>query len=151
MLSPSFNKNVKRIIQKLAFPAYVIILDPLLKCPCRDQHETADPACKKCLGTGKKIKIRKIKAAMEPDEVSVRLSGQQQKIASNYYYFDADDVTTEMIQPGNIIVRDDEADILQSPKKYRSDSNKVIYYHCEAVNKKDNKELFLENFRRLVQ
>ena len=54
------------------------------------------------------------------------------------------------MKAGNIVVRDDEVDVLQSPKKYRSDSNKVIYYHVEAVNKKSYRESFLKSFYELV-
>lgn len=151
MLKPSFNRNIKAIIKKLAFPMYVVIPDKRYVCTCRDHNNQPDPACEKCLGTGYRIRIRKITAAMEPDDVTARIQGASQKIASNYYYFDADVVPAEAVQSDNLIVRDDEVDILLSPKKYRSDSNKVIYYYCEAVNKKHNFGLFLQNFRKLVR
>ena len=150
MLNPSFNRNVKQIIQKLAYPMYIIIRDQHLKCPCIDNTDTANPDCPKCLGTGKKIKIKKIKGVLEPEDVSTGLNNEQRKVGSNKYYFDSNDVTDEMMQQNNLIVRDDEVDILQNPKKYRSDSNKVIYYHCEAVLKKLNRVTFLKNFRKLV-
>lgn len=150
MLNPSFNRGIKGIIQKLAYPMYIVIRQPELKCTCVDQHEIADPDCPKCLGTGRKIRIRKIKGVMEPEDVSTGLNNKQQKVGSNRYYFDADDVTNDMMQQNNLIVREDEVDILQNPKKYRSDSNKVIYYHCEAAFKKLNRGTFLKNFKRLV-
>lgn len=149
MLNKSFNKKVCKIIETIAFPMYVIMLDDK-DCTCLDQHEIADKDCPKCLGIGKRIHIKKITGAMEPDEVSIRLSGQQQKTASSYYYFDAKKVSERTIKEGNYIVRDNEVDILQSPKKYRSDSNAVIYFYVEGVNKKTNLDTFLNNFYKLV-
>lgn len=151
MLDKSFNRGIRNIITILEYPMYIVARDIRYRCPCMDHNDVPDPGCKKCLGTGYKIKIKKVLGVMEPDEVSVRLSGQQQKIASNYYYFNAEKVKDEYVQPGNIVVREQEADILQSPKKYRSDSNKVIYYYVEAVNMKSNRDLFLKNFWKLVR
>lgn len=151
MLNPSFNRNIKAIIKKLNFPVYAVVLDRRYKCTCVDMNNQPDPACMKCLGTGYHIKIRKTLAAMEPDDVSVRLNGASDKVASNYYYFDADTVPADVPQTSNIIVRDNEVDVLLSPKLYRSDSNKVIYYYCEAVNKKTNYDIFLSNFWKLVR
>ena len=150
MLNPSFNKKIQAIIKKLNFPVYVVVLDKHYKCTCVDMNNQPDASCPKCLGTGYKIKIRKTVAAMEPDDVSVRLNGTSDKIASNCYYFDASTVPSDVPQTDNLVIRDDEVDVLLSPKLYRSDSNKVIYYYCEAVDKKANRELFLKNFRKLV-
>ncbi len=151
MLDSSFNRKIRKIIHKLEYKMYVVIRDKTMACPCRDNNNTPDPGCPKCLGTGNKIKVKCITGVMEPDEVSLRLEGQQQAAPSNYYYFDADKVSKEAVDAGNIIVREDEADILQGAKKYRSDSNKVIYYYTEAVPMKSNIKLFLKNFYNLVR
>lgn len=150
MLNPSFNRKIQGIIKKLNFPVYVVVQDKNYQCTCVDMNNQPDPSCPKCLGTGHKIKIRKVLAAMEPDDVSVRMNGSSQKVASNYYYFDASTTPKDVPQTDNIIVRDDEVDVLLSPKLYRSDSNRVIYYYCEAVDKKANRGLFLRNFWKLV-
>lgn len=149
MLNKSFNASIRKIINTIAFPMYIIMLDDQ-KCTCIDFHDIPDKNCPYCLGIGHRIRIKKITGAMEPDEVSVRLSGQQQKTASSYYYFDANLVPERAIREGNYIVRDNEVDILQSPKKYRSDSNDVIYYYVEGVIKKTNTDIFLKNFYKLV-
>lgn len=150
MLNKSFNKNILKIIDKLAYPMYIVCLDKRYKCPCLNQHENADKNCHKCLGTGYKIKIKKIEGVMEPDEVSVRLSGSHQKMAVNNYYFNARKVDGALIKHDNLIVRDDEVDIVQDPKKYRSDSNDVIYYYVEGVKLRAYKNTFLKNFYNLI-
>lgn len=150
MLNKSFNKNILKIIDKLSYPMYIVCLDKRYKCPCLSQHENADKNCTKCLGTGYKIKIKKIEGVMEPDEVSVRLSGSQQKMAVNNYYFNAKKVDGSLIKPDNLIVREDEVDIVQDPKKYRSDSNNVIYYYVEGVKLRSYKNTFLKNFYNLI-
>ena len=87
---------------------------------------------------------------MEPDEVSVRLSGSRQKMATNNYYFNVRKVDGALIKQDNLIVRDDEVDIVQDPKKYRSDSNDVIYYYVEGVKLRAYKNTFLKNFYNLI-
>ncbi len=149
MLNPSFNKNIKGIIKKLNFPMYCVILDKRYVCTCRDENNTPDAGCPKCLGTGYKIKIRKIVAAMEPESESSRTKGVA-KTTTNTYYFDADTVPPDVPQIDNRIVREDEVDILMYPRKYRSDSNKVIYYYSASAPLRTHKHIFLENFWKLV-
>lgn len=149
MLTPSFNRNIKGIIKKLNFPVYVVVLDKRYVCTCRDENNVPDPACPKCLGTGYRIKIRKCLAAMEPEDENGLIRNEGKRVM-NSYYFDADTTPREVVQIENIIVRDDEVDILMYPKLYRSDSNKVIYYYCPSAEKRTHKDVFLENFWKLV-
>ena len=152
MLAPSFNKKIRKIIEILSYPMYVVVRDEKLKCACRDINSVPNPNCMKCLGTGCKIKIKKILGVMEPDEnTSMRLGEQRDKTDANYYYFDTKKVSPEDIKRKNIIVREDEADILMTPRQYRSDSNNTVYYYARSIPMKTNKDLFLRNFYRLVK
>jgi hypothetical protein len=150
VLPRGFNKQVRKIIDTLAFPMYAVILSEKQVCTCLDVNNKANVNCKKCLGTGKRIKIIKIEGAMEPEDLAVRLTGQSNTVISNLYYFDAEKVPMEVVQPYNIIVRDNEADVLQTARTYRSDSNDPIYYCIEGVKKKSNLDIFLKNFYEIV-
>lgn len=150
MLDINFNRKIQGIIKKLEYPMWIVVVSEDKKCTCCDNNEVPDAHCMKCLGTGRKIKIVQRKGVMEPDEVSVRISNQQQKVASNMYYFSGDEVSWDEVRPDNIVVRGDEVDIMINSKPYRSDSNTPIYYIIEGVDKKTNREIFIKNFRKLV-
>ena len=150
MLDPSFNRGIRGIIHLLQFPMYIVIRNMKYSCPCVDRSDTADPNCPLCLGTGYKIKIRKILGALQPDTDSFRIT-EKKSVVMNQYFFDSENVTNEMMQHDNIIVRDNEVDILDQPKEFRSDSNDVIYYYANAQGKKVYKEEFLRNFWKLVK
>ena len=47
-------------------------------------------------------------------------------------------------------IGDDEVDILMYPRKYRSDSNKIVYYYCASAPKRTHVKEFLKNFWKLV-
>lgn len=150
MLDSSFNNGILKIIDTLAFPMYVISIGSDV-CTCVNAEHSPDINCPKCLGTGHRIRIRRIAGAMEPDDVSIRLNTSPNSSTCNYYYFNARKVSGNFIKQGNIIVRDNEADILQTPKMYRSDSNKVIYYYCQAIPMKNNLRQFMASFRKVVE
>lgn len=150
MLNHNFNRKIRGIIKKLEYPVWIVVLDKSRQCTCRDNNEVPDAQCMKCLGTGYRIKIIQRKAAIEPNDASIRISNQQQNIPSNYYYFSADEVSIDEIRQDNIIIRDDEVDILLNPKPFRSDSNSPIYFIVEGVDKKVKRDVFLDNFRKLV-
>lgn len=150
MLDPSFNRGIREIIHILQFPMYIVILDRETSCSCVDRKDTADPNCPHCLGTGYKIKIRKILGAMQPDTDTFRIV-EKKSIVSDQYFFDSNNVTPEMMMYNNIIVRDDEVDILDQPKKFHSDSNDIIYYYANSQSKKTYKKEFLKNFYKLVK
>ena len=149
MLNPSFNRNIKGIIKKLNFPMYCVVLDKRYVCTCGDENNQPDAGCPKCLGTGYRIKIRKVVAAMEPETESSRTKGVA-RTTTNDYYFDADTTPPDVPNIDNLIVRDDEVDILMYPRKYRSDSNKIVYYYCASAPKRTHVKEFLKNFWKLV-
>lgn len=55
------NRTVTKLIDRYGYWFYVVRCVPETECSCVD-HTTraADPTCKKCLGTGHKIKISKV-------------------------------------------------------------------------------------------
>lgn len=128
---------------------YVVVADRSYRCPCLDKNDIADPACPLCLGMGYKIKIRKILGVVQPGTPRTS-SDNITDLPTRYYYFDAAKINQEYIHYHNIIVRGNEVDILQNKRKFRSDSEEIIYYYVESVPKKLNKDIFLKNFYKLV-
>lgn len=151
MLDPSFNKKIRKIITILEYPMYVVIRDKNFKCQCRDINAVPDPHCMKCLGTGYRIKIKEIPGVMEPDDnPAMRMNEQADRTSMNYYYFNSEKVDIADIQRKNLIVRDDEVDLLMTPRQYRSDSNSPIYYYVRAIPMQVNQQLFLRNFHKVL-
>lgn len=128
---------------------YIINLNEKYTCTCNDvASNNGKPDCPRCLGFGKKIKIRKIMGVAQADEVSVRLESMANKAAVTKYFFDAD---IGDIKSGDAIVRVNEVDILQYVKVYRSDSNDPLYYECGSAQKKTDLTVFLRNFKKIVE
>ena len=150
MLQSSFNKNIKKIINILEFPMYIVTPNYDLRCTCRDRNDRPNPKCPKCLGIGYRIQVRKILGAYEPDDTSMRFAtGSATKVVAEYF-FDSDKVDTDWVKSGSVIVRDNEVDVLQMPRMYRSDSNDVIYVYAKSTPKNVDLNSFLENFKKLV-
>ena len=57
----------------LEYDIWVIIRDPHIDCICKNFNtKQGDPKCRYCLGTGQKIKIKKIKGVRQPTSGSAR-------------------------------------------------------------------------------
>ena len=150
MLNPSFNKNIKAVINKIKFPVYVVHAYKTKFCTCNHTNsEDGDPEGLRCLGTGRKIRIYKVPAAYIIDAVSTRNSGSKTRQAIATYFFTGDD-TPEGISTGDLIVRDDEVDRVQGYRNYRSDSNKILYREVDAVQRQVNKDIFMKNFYKII-
>lgn len=61
-----FNNGIMEIIERCSYDFYVIQRNLKIRCVCVE-HSTdqADPNCPKCLGTGYKIVVRKVRGATQ--------------------------------------------------------------------------------------
>ena len=116
MLDPSFNKNIKGIIDILKFPVYIIHIDKDISCVCNSTNANeGNIDCPLCLGLGHKIKIYKSKAAIDIEDNLARSGNGKTKIVTMSYYFNAEDVT-HGISYGDLIVRESDVDLVQTVK-----------------------------------
>lgn len=149
MLDSSFNKNIRGLFKKIAYEMFIVNVNNKYSCTCNDSSSNiGKPDCPKCLGFGKRIRIRKIRGVVQAYEVSVRLSEMVNKAAVNKYYFEA---AVGEVNSGDAIVRKNDVDIIQYVKEYRSDSNDPIYFEGGSSPKKTDLTIFLKNFKNIVE
>lgn len=87
MDNQSFANNILAMIERCSSNFFLIAPNQSIQCSCVD-HTTkqSDPSCKKCLGTGYKIKITKIRGACyEQMKGGATLSSKTSRITRTYY------------------------------------------------------------------
>lgn len=142
-----FDNNVLKVLAKCSYGMFVVQQEFNIDCTCVD-FTTKQPkdSCEKCLGTGKKIKIRKIEAAPQNNKLTFRQDFTNEIATTGKYYMKSD----YNIKQGNIIVDADEVDVVQRIDPMKSDQHQPVYYMCETNPKKTNVQLFSRNFIKIV-
>lgn len=144
---PGFNQTVLRIIDQFSHPFYHIQLDESFKCICHTAGTSQpDPKCPRCLGTGYRIKIKKIEGAVQ--ESGIPLTSKEASsfsMTSNYYISQKYNVRRK-----DLIVDGDEAFVIDAVKVYRSFGGQKIYSKVSAVPKKFDSDIFTTNFNKLI-
>lgn len=109
-----FKQKIINMIETCSSNFFVVRRDTRIKCDCVN-HATKQPnaACKKCLGTGYKVSINKMRGACyEEMKGGATLSSKTSRIMRTYY-----------IDPSNAIAEND----------YIIDHNEVYYVYRIAV------------------
>lgn len=151
MLHRSFNRGVHKLINTVQWPMYVININNKQNCVCLNEtNNESNPACPKCLGTGHKIKIRKIQAVKQPFKSAARAMGSSNSLNTlvSTYYIDA---KYAPIKIGDMIVHEKEIDVIKVVKLYRTDSSKDQFYVCPAVLHKYDNDILIENFNKIIK
>ena len=144
-----FDDKIASVIKKFSYPMWIVMQDPKIKCTCVNYTTgQANPNCTKCLGTGKKIRIKSIKAAHQP----LRYSITGDSIASEYVlystYYTLDNIKANI---KDIFVDGNDVDVIQDKYDERSDHNNPVYYRYMTAPKKNNKTVFLQMFNKLIK
>lgn len=144
-----FDSNILKVLAKCSYGMFVVQQEFNIDCTCVD-FTTKQPkdSCEKCLGTGKKIKIKKISGVSQNNKTAFRGTGVGTgEIATTSKYYTKSDYR---IYPENIIVNDTDVDVVQRVDAMRSDNVNPVYYVCEANPKKTNVQVFLRNFNKII-
>jgi excinuclease UvrABC ATPase subunit len=142
-----FDSNIIKIIKKCSYEMFLVQQDFNVDCTCVNfTTKQASDTCEKCLGTGKKIKIRKIKAAPQNNKTIFRGTGVAEIATTSTYYMKPE----YPISQENIIVDGENIDLIQRVESMRSDHHEPVYYRCEANPKKTNNKVFLKNFNKII-
>lgn len=144
---PEFDKKIKQIIKYWEYEMYLIHPDTYINCICQDKTtKQGDPSCTNCLGTGKKIYIRKIKANRQPYVLTdTRYATNNASDAAVYY---ARDIYP--IHKNDIIITGNHVDVVQYAEKYQSNALGPVYYAAYTAPKVYDKAIFLVNFKKIV-
>ena len=131
-----FDKNVKKPITLFSHPVWFIIKDPEKKCTCLDPvSKQADVRCPKCLGTGKRISLARVRAAHQNAQISLRGTGlgfSEIDIVNTYYTYNKTG-----IRVGDIIIDGPDVDIVKHIYYEHSDQQAIVYWRIETVPMKD--------------
>ena len=145
-----FDAKIHETVNLFAHPVWFIVRDESLDCPCLDfTSKVPNPHCKKCLGTGKKIKLVKVKAAHQHNKISFRGEGvgfSEMDVVSVYYTNQA----TE-IKEGDYVIDHESVDIVKNVYYERSDSHKVVYWRIETAPAKSHSTLIKELLSQILK
>lgn len=143
-----FNNGIKRIIEKFSYDFFIVQQDFKVKCTCIDfTTKQADPLCPKCLGTGGKIKIKKMRGASSDSSGSFKISGVSESATMTIFYIDAKYPVFE----GNIIVDGDDTFMVHRLERKKTTNKEMVYYKAFCNIKKVHSTAFMKNFNRIVK
>lgn len=127
-----FDNKIHKVIDLYSHPVWFILRDDEVDCPCVDYTaKTPDLHCKKCFGTGKKVKLARVNAAHQNYSISVRGTGMgfsETDIVAVYYT-----KQKTSLKVGDIIVDNDSIDTVKDVYYEHSDSADTVYWRIETV------------------
>ena len=143
----TLNKGIMNIIDMYSHDQYVVHRNEKVRCTCTE-HATsqADADCPRCLGTGYKITIRKIKAAAQDTKLpSTSFKGKSLAVTRNFfmpakYAIEKDDIIVSYGVPF-FVVEIQEMISLEGSLPY----NKVT-----TVKKQFDANVFMTNFNNII-
>jgi hypothetical protein len=142
------DKGIQKMIEKFSYDFYAVNIDQQIDCVCKDfTTKQGSASCKLCLGTGQKIKIRKIKGASQESSSSFRSQGNDEKSLATIYYVSAKYQLDEM----DLIVDSDNIFIVHRMEKKKGTSRDYVFKRCSCINKKTDVQVFLKNFNEIVK
>lgn len=127
------------------YDMWLISPDKHIDCICKNYDtKQAKRNCKRCLGLGYKIKIKKIKGVRQPGTMSA--AGIQLTTETGIYFFKQD----YHIKDDDLIVWHDEIEQVTKTERHCSDAQKPVYFRCETKPKKADNDIFLINFYKAI-
>lgn len=141
-----FNKGILDIIKTCSYEFYIINRNLDIQCTCVS-HATkqADATCGKCLGTGYKITIKKIRGAAQDSQLPATFRGGNFLIARNYYI-----PSTEKLLEEDLIVDNGSVFMAFEYQENISIKGTIPYRKISATKKKFDTKTFFSNFNRII-
>lgn len=146
-LSSRLNNKILDMIDKHSYYMYYIKRDLKSRCTCI-KHETkqANPDCPKCLGTGYKITIRKIKAASQDTRLPPTFRSDNFIVARNFFV----NSDTEC-QEDDVIVDKNTPYMVLEIQELISLEGTIPYRKISGVKKKFDATTFMKNFNNIIR
>jgi len=144
----SFENQISYIIDLFNHSFFIVQQNFDISCDCIDFNTKApNPNCKKCLGTGNKIKIKKAFGVRQDTTVPSTLRPSNAFFVAKNYYTDVKQIK---IEKDNIIIDGDEVLYIYQIQNHNSYKEKRIFQKSLAVTKKMHSDIFLENFNSII-
>jgi hypothetical protein len=145
----NFDENILKIIEKFSYKFFVVITDHDVKCTCLNGGTTqADPACKKCLGTGFKIKIKEVEGASTESGAPKTIRGSGGFIVAKSFYIKSE--YNIELNLDDIIVDGNEVYIVYQGSEKTSFHGQKVYKKYTGIPKKTDATILLKNFNKIV-
>lgn len=142
-----FTDMIKKTIEVCSFNFFIIQQDFSKQCTCVD-HTTkqADENCKKCLGTGYKIKIKKCRGACN-DELKggATLAARSARITRDYFI----DNKYEL-HDNNLIVDRNEIFYIYRVEKMKGVYDMDTHQEVTAILRTNDHDKILDNFLDVI-
>lgn len=146
-LCKSFNNGILDMISTHSYNVYVINRDENIICTCVESSTKQGNAnCKKCLGTGHKIKINKIKCAAQDTRVPPTFRADTFIIARNYFIESKYKINEE-----DLIVDNGDIYIIFEIQKLFSIKGTLPYKKVNSTKKKYDNNVFIKNFNEIIK
>lgn len=147
LFKKQFKKNTIGIIEVLDHYVYTIQRYPDIKCNCLSTASSdAEPKCPKCLGTGRKIKIKKVKAACQESSIPTTVRSATTFLITRNYYIRS----TDKLAQDDLIVDNDGIFVVTQEGQYWQFDGEEVYQKCNTVPKKNDVKAFKDNFVKIV-
>jgi hypothetical protein len=145
-----FDEAIQRNIKKWSYPVWFVIKDESTDCTCVDftTHQ-AKHTCKKCFGTGKRVILRRLNAAHQSVDASIRGEGLamgELNIIGVYYT-----LQNVKVSEGDLILDGDSLDIIQNYYPMRSDHSTPVYYKYDTAPVKTNRAILMKNIKETLK
>ena len=143
----TLNKGIMNIIDMYSHDQYVVHRNEKVRCTCTE-HATsqADADCPRCLGTGYKITIRKIKAAAQDTKLpSTSFKGKSLAVTRNFFM-----PTKYAISKDDIIVSYGVPFFVVEIQEMISLEGSLPYNKVTTVKKHFDASIFMTNFNNII-
>lgn len=140
--------GIKKIIDTFQYEMYAVHVDESIDCACKNfTTKQGDPKHKLCLGTGQKIKIKKIQGASQESSSSFRNTDTSEAGTAMIYYIDS----KYHIKENDIIVDNGDIFVAHRIERKKGTNRDYVYQKCICINKKTDVQVFLKNFNEIVK
>ena len=147
MNSDLFVKKILNMIEECSANYFLVKKDDRIKCECVN-HTTRQPdaSCKKCLGTGHKVSIKKIRGACyEQMKGGATLSSRTSRIIRTYYF-----PTEVELSENDFIVDQGEVYYVYRVATYRGLDGKATHKQVTSVLKSEDHDKIYNNFKNII-
>ena len=142
-----FSQKIKDIIEACSYNFFIVQQDENFQCSCVN-HSTKQPdaTCKKCLGTGYKVKKKKIRGACNEKMIGGEtLSKKTSRITKTFYVDCKYD-----IYENNLIIDNNEIYYIYRTSIIRGIEGIQTHKEITSVLKTENHDKVLKNFLYII-
>lgn len=143
-----FNNSILRVMNECIYDVYTIERNLNIKCTCvTHATDQADAKCHKCLGTGYKITIKKVKAAAQDTQLPPTFRSDKFLVARNYFM----PTLSIVLKEDDLLVDDESVYTVFEFQKKKGINGSIPYTKISAVKKKFDSSHFIQSFNNIIR